>query len=91
MGQLQHHDDDSPERCRLCGALAAGPCARCGRPVCGDCCELTTGGVRTFAVCLGCARRGGTSLAGGWWRVLAWVGLPVLVLVATMVAVLLLR
>jgi len=78
-------------RCALCGGLAVGPCARCRRPVCGDCCELTYGGVRTWAVCLGCARRGGTSLAPAWRLVLWWVLAPVAVLAALLAGLLWLR
>jgi hypothetical protein len=81
-GQLRADDDDAPERCVLCAALAVGPCARCKRPVCGDCCELSEGGVKTFAVCLSCARHGGASLRGAWWTVLWWVAAPVAVLAA---------
>ena len=94
MGSLRSVGDegsDSPARCALCGALAVGPCARCRRAVCGDCCELTEGGVRTWAVCLGCARRGGTSLGAGWRLVLYWVLAPVLVLVALLAVLIWLR
>ena len=91
-GQLRHVDDDGrPERCALCGGLAVGPCATCKRPVCGDCCELTEGGVRTWAVCLGCARRRGTSLGRGWMTVLAWVLAPALALLALAAAIMWLR
>nr|MBP6848624.1 hypothetical protein [Kofleriaceae bacterium] len=45
-------------RCALCGRPASGPCARCRRSVCADCCELTSGGAATFALCLTCARAG---------------------------------
>jgi hypothetical protein len=93
-GQLRHvgeGEGGGPERCALCGGLAVGPCATCGRAVCGDCCELTEGGVRTWAVCLRCARRRGTSLGSGWALVLWWVLAPVLVLVAIAAAVLWLR
>lgn len=62
-------------RCSHCGVTAVGPCARCRRPVCGDCCELTEGGANTFAVCLRCAKEGGTSLASAWLGLLGWLGL----------------
>ena len=83
MAELRHRadgDDDGgvPVRCAICGGQAAGPCARCRRPVCGDCCVLSEGGVRTWALCLGCERRGGRSLAGPWVRVVGWVLGPVL-------------
>ncbi len=62
-------------RCTLCGITAVGPCARCKKPVCGDCCELTEGGATTFAVCLTCVKRGGKSLAAGWIGLLGWLAL----------------
>jgi hypothetical protein len=82
-GGLRTVGDDeggSHERCALCGGLAAGPCARCGRSVCGDCCELSEGGVRTWAVCLTCVKRGGATVGRGWGIVLAWVAVPVVLL-----------
>lgn len=73
-GGLQEHDGGgAPARCSHCGAIAAGPCARCRRPTCGDCCVLTEGGVGVFAVCLACNKKGGRSLTGGWWIVVAWL------------------
>jgi hypothetical protein len=84
-------DGDAPARCAICSGLAVGPCARCHRPVCGDCCELTEGGVRTWAVCLGCARRGGTSLGAGWRAVLFWVLAPALLLAAAAAALVWMR
>jgi hypothetical protein len=59
-----------------CGALAAGPCARCDRPVCGDCSVLTEGGVRTYAICIACNRTVGPSLTRSWLTVVYWVALP---------------
>lgn len=85
------HDDGGPvAACKLCGKPAAGPCARCRAPTCGDCCELTEGGATTFAVCLACIRRGGKSLAPGWLGLIAWLGAIVLGLavVAALVALL---
>ena len=68
-----------------CSAVAAGPCARCHQPVCGDCCVLTEGGARVWAVCFGCADRAGTSLRSGWWRVIGWIAGPILVLTVIVV------
>lgn len=65
-GQLQHADGNGPERCAFCSADAAGPCASCRRSVCGNCCTLTEGGVRTWAICLECDRKKGRSLSGAW-------------------------
>ena len=78
-------------RCVICQRRdAAGPCARCRRSVCGDCCELVTGAT-TFAVCLSCVKRHGASLAHGWLGFLAWLGAVIAVLAAIGVALLLLR
>ena len=65
-GQLQLVDGDGPQRCSFCSNEAAGPCASCERPVCGNCCTLTEGGVKTWAICLECDRKKGRSLAGAW-------------------------
>ena len=88
-GGLQHVDDlgSGPERCRLCGALAVGPCASCKSPVCGDCCVLTEGGDETWAICHRCEKRGGRSLAGAWGSLIRWsfgvtIGLALLALLA---------
>jgi len=56
-----------------CGARAAGPCATCHQPVCGDCCTLTEGGLRVFAICLECDRKGGRSLTPAWRSLLLWL------------------
>jgi hypothetical protein len=93
-GQLRHVGDEGgagPERCVVCGGVAVGPCATCRRPVCGDCCELSQGGVRTWAVCLRCARLGSGALARGWVAVLLWVLGPALVLLAIAAAIMWLR
>jgi hypothetical protein len=90
MPGLQEYDDDAPARCFVCGATAVGPCARCRRPVCGDCCELTSGGVKTYAFCAGCSKHGGHQLARGWMSIVLWALVPVL-LAALVVTVLLLR
>jgi hypothetical protein len=81
---LQHvGDGDGPvARCVRCGAEAAGPCARCHKPVCGDCCVLTEGGARVWAICLACEDRGGRSLRAGWVTVLGWIAVPILALAA---------
>jgi hypothetical protein len=71
-------DGDGLERCVQCGALAAGPCARCGRAVCGDCCVLTEGGATVWAVCKSCDHRGGRSLSAGWKAAILWLVLPIL-------------
>ena len=63
-------------RCKHCGALAVGPCAQCRGPVCGDCCVLTEGGVKIWAICLSCRDHSGTSLRQGWWMVIRWIALP---------------
>jgi hypothetical protein len=83
---------DAPvARCRLCGRVAVGPCARCRSPVCGDCCELTDGGATTFAVCHTCVRAGGASLAPAWRGLLGWLALIVVGLAAIAAALIALR
>jgi len=46
--------------------------------VCGDCCVLTEGGAKVWAICLRCERRGGKSLRSGWSLVAMWLLLPLL-------------
>jgi len=76
VSSLQPIGGDGPvARCKICEKVAVGPCARCRAPVCGDCCELTEGGATTFAVCLSCAKRGGTSLMPAWAGLLGWLAL----------------
>ncbi len=70
----------SDARCKHCGTKAVGPCAQCREPVCGDCCVLTEGGVKVWAICLSCRDRSGTSLRSGWWMVLRWLLVPLVVL-----------
>ena len=83
MTSLTPIDGDGPvARCRLCGRVAVGPCARCRQPVCGDCCDLTEGGATTFAVCTTCVRAGGRSLAPAWRGLVGWLALIVLALAA---------
>jgi len=88
-GALQGSGDDggAAARCGICGALAAGPCAGCRQPVCADCCVLTEGGAGTWAVCLACERRGGASLRRAWLGLLAWIGVPVLLLAGVAAAI----
>lgn len=76
MAGLIPSGDGPSARCAICGATAAGPCARCRRLVCADCCELVEG-AGTFALCTRCAKRG-TSL--GWPMVLGWLAAIMLVL-----------
>jgi hypothetical protein len=73
-------DDGGVAACAACGAVAAGPCARCGKPLCGDCCVITTGGASPWAVCEACERSGGASLRGRWLVVLGWFIKPMLAL-----------
>jgi hypothetical protein len=86
-GQLQHSGDDGNERCAFCSNDAAGPCAGCGRSVCGDCCTLTEGGVKTWAICLECDRKKGNSLTSAWGG-LGTMLIGILVLLAAIVALL---
>lgn len=70
---ISHGDDGGFEHCYRCGALAAGPCARCASPVCGDCCVLTEGGARTWAICFACEDRGGRTLGAAWRGLVLWI------------------
>ncbi len=76
-GGLQHVEDDSPLRCKYCSREAVGPCASCGAMVCGACCTLTEGGVKTYAICLECDRKKGNSLLGAWKTFLLWLFAPI--------------
>lgn len=81
MSQLASHDDGGGFiHCALCGGDAAGPCARCRKPVCGDCCVLTEGTAGKWAICLDCDRRGGRKIDSGWYSVALWLIAPLLVL-----------
>jgi hypothetical protein len=80
MDLLSSSDDDGLAHCARCGAVAAGPCASCHLPMCGDCVVLTEGGAGVWAVCHECARRGGRSLRAGWIAALFWVLVPIGVL-----------
>lgn len=86
-GGLRHVDDDGPVRCSFCPANAAGPCARCRRPVCGDCCTLTEGGVNVWAICLGCDQERGLSIGSAWSGFGLWL-LGILAALAAVVALL---
>ena len=48
--------------------------------VCGDCCTLTEGGTRVWAVCLDCDRKKGRSLSGAWRGFGVWLLLLLVVL-----------
>lgn len=52
--------------------------------VCGECCTLTEGGSRVWAVCLDCHRKKGRSLSAVWRGFGAWM-LALLVLMALVV------
>jgi hypothetical protein len=82
MPSLMSSGDPPSARCSHCGATAAGACARCHRPTCGDCCELTEGGATTFAVCLACVKRGGKSLGGAYRDLLLWLAAGIIGLAA---------
>ncbi len=72
-GELRVAGDDGAERCSFCSRDAVGPCASCRRPVCGDCCTLTEGGAKTWAICLECDRKKGRSLSGAWSSLGLWL------------------
>ena len=78
------HDDDGggDAACVHCGEPAAGPCARCDCPVCGNCSVLTEGGARIYAICIRCDGRAGHSLRRAWLTVFAWVLAPLVALAA---------
>ncbi len=80
-GQLLSHGDDGGfVHCVICGGDAAGPCARCRNPICGDCCVLTEGTAGKWAICVRCDARGGRKVASGWWAVAVWLVAPLLLL-----------
>jgi len=91
MPSLMSSDDPPDARCSHCGAIAAGPCAGCRRPTCGDCCELVDGGASTFAVCLACVKRGGRSMRGVYAGFVLWLGGIILALAAVAALLLALR
>lgn len=78
-GELLVASEDGTERCTFCPRDAAGPCASCHRPVCGECCTLTEGPAKTWAICLDCDRKKKRSLGGAWRGFGLWlVGLLVI-------------
>ncbi len=92
MSSLMPVGDPPVTRCAICKSRdAAGPCARCHRSVCGDCCELTSGGATTFAICLTCVKRGGSSLSSAWVGLLVWMGVIIVGLAAIGALLVLLR
>ncbi len=68
------------EQCASCGGLAAGPCARCRKPLCGDCCVISRHGASEWAICFRCDRQGGRSLRSAWVGLVLWLGIPLAVL-----------
>lgn len=60
---------------------------RCRRLLCGDCCVLTEGGVKVYALCRSCARGEGRTLGPRWAGVGVVLGLVLLGLVLLNVAV----
>lgn len=88
MGQLIGIGGDGGGfvHCASCGALAAGPCARCKKPLCGDCCVITRHGATPWAICKSCARRHGTSLKSAWFGLALWLIVPLLVLATLVVS-----
>lgn len=55
--------------------------------MCGNCCTLTEGGVKTWAICLECDRMKGSSLTGAWGSFGAFL-IAILVVLAAAVALL---
>ncbi len=83
-GALQEVDRD--ERCTFCPRPAVGPCGACHRPVCGECCTLTEGGVKVWAVCLDCDRRGARTLRPAWIGLTLFLGAILVAIAAATVA-----
>ena len=85
-GGLQTHGDGGGFiHCSLCGADAAGPCARCRKPVCGDCCVLTESSAGQWAICLDCDRQGGRDIRTRWLSLGSWLLLPIALLAGLLV------
>ncbi len=76
-----------PPACAICGATAAGPCARCRKLVCADCCELVEG-AGTFALCTRCAGKGKDL---GYATVVGWLAMVIVGLAAIAALLMLLR
>jgi hypothetical protein len=91
MPSLMSSGDAPDAACVLCGRTAVGPCARCRKPVCGDCCELTDGGATTFAICLTCVKRGGSSLAPAYRDLVLWLAAIIVGLAAVAALIIALR
>ena len=86
-GSLQGYGDGGGFiHCAICGGDAAGPCGRCRKPVCGDCCVLTEGTSGRWAICLDCDRKGGRRIQSGWWSVSLWLLAPILGLIVLLIA-----
>jgi hypothetical protein len=85
-GQLASHGGDGGVyRCTICGGTAAGPCARCRNPTCGDCCVLTDGSAGKWAICLRCERSEGKSMGRAWRSLALWLLMPIVALVLLLV------
>lgn len=85
-GQLQGYGDGGGIiPCSNCGADAAGPCARCRKPVCGNCCVLVEQSASPWAICLTCNRRGGRSLRPGWVAAGLWLLVPIAALAVILI------
>jgi hypothetical protein len=76
-GMLQHSGDGPVATCVGCGVQAVGPCARCHAPLCGDCCIISEGGAKKWAVCASCADKGASSLSSGWTNLVLWIMAPI--------------
>jgi hypothetical protein len=79
---LSHGDGGGFIHCVICRGDAAGPCARCRNPVCGDCCVLVDGSAGKWALCLRCERREGHTMRSAWWSLSIWLVTPLLILIA---------
>ena len=78
---LRTVEGDRPQLCAICHKRPAiGPCASCHRMICAECSTLTTGGVKTYAICLECDLHKGRSLRRAWIGLVAWLLVPALVL-----------
>jgi hypothetical protein len=85
-GQLQTHGDGGGFfHCVVCGGDAAGPCAKCRNPVCGDCCVLVDGTLGQWAICTRCEKRFGRNQSSGWRTLAPWLLAPIVLLVALLV------
>jgi hypothetical protein len=87
MAGLIPAGDPPSARCAICGGIAVGPCARCRKMTCADCCELVEG-AGTFALCSRCVKKG-TSL--GWPTVIGWLAAIIVALGAVAALLILAR